>query len=163
MRSNAIGPINSYILKDMTVERRRLAWQTPCLHSHILSESPGIRPLPRLPSALLASAAPVAWVTLGEHSSTSLKIQSVGRGWLLLNTIFKKRTSGSYSTNSSPFNPCWISDCILVTDLQSTPTSPPHNHSPAPTQTWQLIGGGRMGLFPALHVHRLFQEPKGFW
>lgn len=66
-------------------------WQTACLHSDILSKSPGTQPGAHLPGALLASSAHVARGTRGQHSSTGLKVQSGGRGRLLLNTVFIKR------------------------------------------------------------------------
>lgn len=153
---------------------RLLAWLTPCLHSDILFKSPGLQPLAHLHRALLASSAHVVQAVWGEHSSTSLKVHSGGRGCLFLNTIFTKRTSGLYFGSC----PCLTEDSflfVLTLDLRLHTCYPSsvHTHRHPTTlqppaqpasDSWGEDRGRRgWGNSCALHVHRLFQEPKGFW
>lgn len=86
--------------------------------------------------------------TRAKHSSTCLKVQSGGCGWLLLNTIFIKRTSGfnslswSCSTEGAfSWRPTEIRVCIFTIHLQSTPTSPHPGLSLTAEQTTGKEGG----------------------
>lgn len=136
---------------------RLLAWQTPCLHSDILSKSPGPQPPAHLPSALAASAAHVARearrgtfprMSSGSEQRARIVIaqqQHLSKGWP---AIIRARPPA-----------------FLPTPDHRPHTYPSSVHTPPPAtppRLWQLIGGGRMGQFLVLNVHRLFQEPKGF-
>lgn len=112
----------------MKWRRQRLqTWQSPCLPSDIFSKSSGRRPVAHLPWTLLASSAHVARATRGEHSSRRLRVQSGGRGCLLLNTIFTRKDERHLLWKLPPLDSGLLLICTLDHTLHACYPSSVHS------------------------------------